>query len=136
MTAGLRTGTVLCVDDEMEALDLRKKVLEAHGYRVLTASNAKEALKLFDSEEIDVVLADHQLKGQSGTALAAEIKRRKPDVAVAIYSGVAHPPEDIDKADMFITKLVTPEELLAYLEGAIAAKTKGRTRANIAKSAG
>jgi two-component system response regulator CpxR len=134
--AGLRSGTVLCVDDEVEALDLRKQVLEVHGYRVLTASNAEEALTVFASEEIDVVLSDHLLTGQTYTALAAEMKRSKPDVAVAIYSAVAQPPEDIDKADVFIRKLVTPEELLAYLEAAIAAKTKGGTRANIAKSAG
>ena len=130
-------GTVLCVDNEPEALNLRKAMLEMHGYTVLTATNAKEALNAFDSEEIDVVLTDHLLKGQTGTALAAEMKRRKPDVAVAVYSGVPEAPDDIDKADAFITKLVTTEELLAYLEATVAAKTKPQgTRDNIAKRQG
>ena len=118
-----RNGIVLCVDDEVEALDLRKAMLESHGYKVLTATNAEEALKIFDSTEVDVVLTDHLLtKGQTGTALAAEMRRRKPNVPIAIYSGVAQVPDDMDKADVFITKLVTPEELFAYLEATITAK--------------
>ena len=125
--AGFPRGIVLCVDDEPEALNLRKQVLEAHGYKVLLATDAPEALQLFDFEEIDVVLTDHLLKGQTGTALAAEMKRRKPEVAVAIYSGVSEAPEDIAKADVFITKLVTPEELLAYLAATIAAKTQAQS---------
>jgi len=136
MMAGLRNGTVLCVDDEIEALNLRKAMLETHGYRVLIAINAEEALKVFDCEEIDVVLTDHLLKGQTGTALAAEMKLRKPGVAVAIYSGVAQAPEDIQKADVFITKLVTPEELLAYLEATITAKAKGSTSYIMTKGQG
>ena len=122
MVGRSRNGTVLCVDDEVEALNLRKAMLESHGYRVLTATSAEEALKVFDSTEVDVVLTDHLLKGQTGTALAAEMRRRKPHVPIAIYSGVAQVPDDMDKADVFITKLVTPEELLAYLEATITAK--------------
>ena len=122
MVGRSRNGTVLCVDDEVEALNLRKAMLESHGYRVLTATSAEEALKMFDSTEVDVVLTDHLLKGQTGTALAAEMRRRKPHVPIAIYSGVAQVPDDMDKADVFITKLVTPEELLAYLETTITAK--------------
>jgi len=136
MVGRSRNGTVLCVDDEIEALNLRKAMLETHGYRVLIAINAEEALKVFDCEEIDVVLTDHLLKGQTGTALAAEMKLRKPGVEVAIYSGVAQPPEDIEKADVFITKLVTPEELLAYLEATITAKAKGSTSYIITKGQG
>jgi DNA-binding NtrC family response regulator len=96
------------------------------GYRVLTATNVQEALTLFESEEVDVMLADHLLlKGETGTSLAEEMKRRKPHVPVAIYSGVPEIPEDIDKADVFITKLVSPDELFAYLEKTIAAKCWG-----------
>jgi CheY-like chemotaxis protein len=117
-------GTVLCVDDDVAGLDLRKEMLEMHGYRVLTALSPKEALEVFDREEVDVVLTDHLLRGQTGTSLAAEMKRRKPEVAVTIYSGVAQSPDDIEEADAFITKLVTPEELIAYLELTITAKKK------------
>jgi len=136
MVGRSRNGIVLCVDDEVEALNLRKAMLESHGYRVLTATNAEEALKLFDCEGVDVVLTDHLLKGQTGTALAAEMKRRKPNVPIAIYSGVAQVPDDMYKADVFITKLVTPEELLAYLEATITAKAKGSTSHIITKGQG
>ena len=124
MVRHTRNGIVLCVDNEVEPLNLRKAMLEMHGYSVLMAANAEEALMLFDSAEVDVVLTDHLLtKGQTGTALAAEMRRRKPHVPIAIYSGVAQVPDDMDKADVFITKLVTPEELLAYLEATITTKS-------------
>ena len=122
-------GTILCVDDDVDGVAVRKQMLEMHGYRVLTAINAEEALRLFDSTEVDVVLTDHLLKGQTGTALAAEMKRRKPKVAVAIYSAVSQIPMDIEKADVFITKLVSPEELLAYLEATIPRVKKGTSGA-------
>jgi DNA-binding response OmpR family regulator len=124
MAARSRTGgTILCVDDDVEPLKLRKAMLEMHGYSVLTATNAEEALKLFDAAGVDAVLTDHLLSGQSGIMLAAEMRRRKPHVAVAIYSGVAQVPEDMGKADVFITKLVTPEELIAYLDAMIRTKS-------------
>ena len=117
-------GTVLCVDDDPNGLELRKRVLESAGYRVLIAMSAEAALKLFDSEDIDVVLTDHFLRGKSGTTLAAEMKQRKPKIAVAVYSGIQQAPEDISNADAFITKLVSPEELLAYIDTTIAAQRK------------
>ena len=137
MVDGSAIGAVLCVDDDVAGLNLRKEMLEMHGYQVLTAFSAEEALEVFDREEIDVVLTDHLLRDQSGTSLAAEMKRRRPDVAVAVYSGVAQSPEDIHKADAFITKLVTPEELIAYLERTISAKRAGRkTTAKFSKKQG
>ena len=44
----LPSKTVLCVDDEKIGLRVRKIMLESRGYRVLTASDGAEGLRLFE----------------------------------------------------------------------------------------
>ena len=120
------TTVILCVDDEAEFLALRKLVLQSRGYTVLTANTAEQALKLFASRDISLVLTDHLLTGlASGTALATEMKRRKPSVPIAIYSGVTEAPEDIGKADLFMSKLMPVEELFAHIEELISGHVHG-----------
>ena len=40
--------TVLCVDDERIGLRVRKIMLESHGFHVLTASDGRQGLAVFD----------------------------------------------------------------------------------------
>ena len=44
-----RKPVILCVDDTLSVLEGRKMLLEATGYRVLTATNGKEAVQVFVS---------------------------------------------------------------------------------------
>ncbi len=48
--------TLLCIDDSEAELEIRKTVLQFHGYRVLTAENGREGLELIAENKIDVVL--------------------------------------------------------------------------------
>jgi len=50
--------TILCVDDNEQALSVRKFMLETRGYRVLTAASSQQALELFREGGIDLVLSD------------------------------------------------------------------------------
>ena len=50
--------TILCVDDNEQALSVRKFMLETRGYRVLTASSSAQALEIFREGGIDLVLSD------------------------------------------------------------------------------
>src|SRR5262249_38169724 len=110
---------ILCVDDKVSEsqLDLFARVLEVSGYAVLTASGAFEALEMFRRNQVDLVLTEHILVAHAGRTLAANIKRLKPAVPVAIYSAdLVESPEDMRFADAFITKLVSIEELLSSIQ--------------------
>jgi hypothetical protein len=48
----------------------------------------------------------------SGTELAAVMKRLKPDVPIAIISGLVEAPEGIEQADLFISKADSPPQVL------------------------
>jgi DNA-binding NtrC family response regulator len=116
------------VDDEAEPLALRKLVLQSRGYTVLTANTAEYALALFSSRDISLVLTDHLLTGSSsGAALAAAMKRLKPNVPIAIYSGVGEVPENMGQADLFLSKLMPVEELFAQIERLISVKRNTKT---------
>jgi CheY-like chemotaxis protein len=117
---------VLCVDDEPTQLYTRALVLQFAGYRVLTAGTALAALDLFGKNQVDLVLADHLIPGTTGTQLAVELKKLKPHVPVVIFSGVTEIPEDVEMADLFISKTEYPEQWLAKIAGLL--QEKGRSQ--------
>jgi CheY-like chemotaxis protein len=94
--------TILCVEDNKAYLRLRKAVLEREGYLVLTASTGSEALSILRREPVCLVLSDHMLRGTTGVALAARMKKMKLHIPVVLYSGRA--PEALGEVDCFISK--------------------------------
>ena len=105
-------ATILCIDDEENQLVLRKLMLERAGYRVLTAESPAEAIALFGSDTVDLVIVDYYMPGMNGLALAREILRRKklPIVVLSAYAEL--PGESIGTADTWIMKGTGSEELL------------------------
>ena len=105
-------ATILCIDDEENQLVLRKLMLEQAGYRVLTAESPAEAIRLFGSDTVDLVIVDYYMPGMNGLALAREILRQKklPIVVLSAYAEL--PGESIGTADTWIMKGAASEELL------------------------
>jgi two-component system, OmpR family, response regulator len=76
---------VLLLDDHPENLLLRSTILRKHGYLTETASTVEEAEKLLD--DIDIAVLDYHLgAGQFGTEVAADLRRRRPEVPIIILS--------------------------------------------------
>jgi DNA-binding response OmpR family regulator len=65
-------------------------------------------------------LTDHLIPNASGTLLANDLKRVKPHVPVVVLSGLRDAPRDLGAADMFINKLIPPDELFAKLDALLA----------------
>jgi PAS domain S-box-containing protein len=103
---------ILSIDDEPAALRLRAKILEGAGHSVATAATVDEALKKFQSDQFDLVVSDHVLGRGTGTQLASELRRLRPDVPIIILSGTGEIPQDIGHADAFLSKLEGPKVLL------------------------
>ncbi|HJV48994.1 MAG TPA: ATP-binding protein [Geothrix sp.] len=83
------TETVLLVEDEAAVRETTQRILEAHGYTVLAASDAKEARLQLQRHPtgIHVLLTDVIMPGESGPALAADLVRTHPDLRVLYISG-------------------------------------------------
>jgi two-component system cell cycle sensor histidine kinase/response regulator CckA len=81
--------TVLLVEDEDSVRGLAQLVLRTHGYKVMTANDGHEALKLTEGHQgaIDVLLTDVVMPGMGGPVLAATLRPRFPRMKVLFSSG-------------------------------------------------
>lgn len=97
--------TVLCVDDELVGLEVRRILLEREGYRVLTAANGSEGLSLFQQNEVSVVVLDYSMPGMDGGQVAAAMRQSNPQVPILLLSAyVSLPDEVISHVDHYLTK--------------------------------
>ncbi len=82
-------GTVLLVDDEKVIQEVCKELLENIGYKVFSAIDGKEALKLYrkNQNKIDLVLLDMIMPNMSGGEVYDRIKEINPCVKVLLSSG-------------------------------------------------
>jgi CheY-like chemotaxis protein len=87
---------------------LRKSVLEKWGFEVISASSGDQALQILDLQSVDLVLTDVLMPGLSGTELARRVKQRTPELPVVLFSGVNEIPEDVECADLFLSKIEGP----------------------------
>jgi len=108
---------ILCVEDNKTHLRLRKAVLERKGYFVAGATNATQAMRLFRTSPVCLVLTDHFLRGTTGTRLAAKMKKLKPEVPIVLYSG--SPPESMNNVDCFIRKGDSVEHFLSMISNLV-----------------
>src|ERR1700730_15592484 len=106
--------TVLCVEDEHSQLNLRKLLFETAGFEVFAAQTGVEALHLFRSNAVDVVVLDYWMSGMNGLAVATELKRLRPTTPIIVLSGwTSLPGETIGLVDAWFQKAqVQPEELI------------------------
>jgi PAS domain S-box-containing protein len=83
------TGTVLLVDDEDDVLQVGQELLEAIGYKVLTARDGKEAIKAYgkNQDNIDIVVLDVVMPNMGGGKAYDGMKKINPDVKVLLSSG-------------------------------------------------
>jgi len=87
------TRTILVVDDEPAVRLLVQRVLAEAGFHVVTAMGGTEALGLLErGTAIDLLLVDLRMPSMSGTQLALEVSRRRPEVLVVIMA--AYPSDD------------------------------------------
>jgi DNA-binding response OmpR family regulator len=103
---------VLCIDDAEVALRVRKLLISAAGYSVLTAASGEDGLEVFKANPVDLVIADHFLSDKSGAEIAAEMKVLKPQVPILIVSAAEEAPAGLEFADGFLSKLDGPDALL------------------------
>jgi two-component system KDP operon response regulator KdpE len=113
---------VLIVDDEKSIRDFVQKNLDVRGFRVVIASHGLEALDLFHSQNIDLVIMDIMMPHMDGLEATKQI-RRFSTVPIIILTALG---EEIDKvkafdlgADDYLTKPFGVGELLARVKAVL-----------------
>src|SRR5216683_7698443 len=113
-----RKPLILCVGDASSVLKGRQMLLEEDGYRVLTATSGKDALQVFASNPVDLVLFDqHMPQMNNGDVTAIHMRACKPDVPIALLSGDERPPPGaLEAVDAFISKSEPTRNLLEKVD--------------------
>src|ERR1017187_469167 len=113
---------VLIVEDEAAIQELIAVNLESAGHHVLRASDAEHALTIIRQTLPDLVLLDWMLPGQSGLAIARNLRGNERTRTIPIIMLTAKSAEQ-DKvvgleagADDYVTKPFSPRELLARIK--------------------
>jgi CheY-like chemotaxis protein len=119
-----KTATVLCIDDERRALQIRQELLESAGYRVVAAKSGAQGIQAFKSEPIQAVVLDYWMADMNGMQVAREIRKLNPSVPIVILSAYEELlDESLGVADIWIRKgEEDPRYLLTRLEELLKAK--------------
>jgi adenylate cyclase len=110
--------TVLCVDDQPQNLRLLDAILAPRGYDLRMASSGEEALRVIDSEDIDLVLLDILMPVMDGYEVCRRIRGQADTAYLPVVMLTASGDEQKIKAleagaDDFLTKPIDHNELLA-----------------------
>jgi DNA-binding response OmpR family regulator len=113
---------VLVVDDDAKTVELVKLYLKRDGYRVLTAYDGIEALRLAREGHPDLIVLDLMLPGIDGLEICRTL-RNESDVPVIMLTAKT---TDQDKlvgldmgADDYVTKPFSPRELAARVRAVL-----------------
>jgi CheY-like chemotaxis protein len=124
--------SILLVDDDRDFLEMNRGVLEAHGYRVRCAADARAAMAAVEGERPDLVVTDLMMdRLDAGFSLARSLKERFAGLPVILVTAVAvqrgfdfRPRGRVDlaamHADAYFDKPVDPSALTAKVEELLA----------------
>jgi signal transduction histidine kinase/CheY-like chemotaxis protein len=120
----MRSATILLVEDEELIRHVVAGMLEGAGHRVHVAANGEAALRWVEAEGVrpDLLVTDASMPRMGGVSLAAEMRRRWPELPVVIMSGYA---EDLtmpgleSSGQVFVQKPFTSSRLLEIVNTAL-----------------
>ena len=81
--------TILVVEDDTNQRELYVDELESEGYRVLTASNGRDALNVARENDPDIIVLDINMPGMDGLDTLShllEVNRRTPVIINTAYA--------------------------------------------------
>ena len=81
---------ILLVEDDPAVSYVLKRYLEAAGFAVLAASGPREALGLFASTPVDLVVTDYRMPGMSGEELLLQLRSERPALPALIVTAYAN----------------------------------------------
>ena len=80
---------ILLVDDELQIVNVMRKTLERHNYRITARTSSVEALEAFrkQSERFDLVISDMNMPKLSGVEFVSKLKELRADIPVIFCTG-------------------------------------------------
>jgi CheY-like chemotaxis protein len=111
--------TILVVDDEPDVVNFLSRLLRDHGYGVVSATCAADALVQIEERPPDLILLDLQMPYETGTDLYRKLRDRRElrSIPVIVVSGLAGRNVSVSRSVPVIDKPVDEQRLLAEIRG-------------------
>jgi two-component system response regulator AtoC len=110
---------ILIVDDEQTQREMLQGFLEKKGYKVLTASGGHEALQIFETMPVQLVLLDHRMEDMNGDEVLEKMRAASPlirAIMITAYGDVTTAVKVMQLgADDFMEKPVDLTDLLGKI---------------------
>jgi two-component system, OmpR family, alkaline phosphatase synthesis response regulator PhoP len=127
----MASRTILVVDDEPEIVQIARDYLDRAGFRVVSAGDGREALRLARAESPALVVLDLMLPALDGLDVTRALREDPATRATPVIMLTARV-EETDRliglelgADDYITKPFSPRELVARIR-AVLRRTEGQ----------
>jgi DNA-binding NtrC family response regulator len=105
-----RQRSILLVEDEPFVREATCSILESAGFEVLSAKDARDAMKIYEQShrQVSLVMTDMVLPGRSGEQLGHDIHEHSPEVMVLITSGYGNPEYETEAPESHTYFLAKP----------------------------
>ncbi len=111
---------ILVVDDDKHTRLLFRTVLESENYTVFTAENGVQALKIMESEHIDLVVLDVMMPQMDGYEFTKLLRENDNNLPILMVSAKQLPADKkrgfLAGTDDYMTKPIDDEELLLRIK--------------------
>src|SRR5882672_1934199 len=112
--------SILCVDDDVDVLELLKEYFTEQGFVVLTATNGVEAFLQVKRWQPKAVILDLFMPRLGGIGALGRIKALNPDVVVILVSGMGNALELVTEAGLSVAGAFTKPLNLVQLSDTLA----------------
>jgi len=112
--------SILCVDDDVDVLELLKEYFTEQGFVVLTATNGVEAFLQVKRWQPKAVILDLFMPRLGGIGALGRIKALNPDVVVILVSGMGNALELVTEAGLSVAGAFTKPLNLTQLSETLA----------------
>jgi len=108
---------ILCVDDNEQELSVLKFMLSTNGYRVMSASNGRDAIDIFADTAVDLVLSDYAMPQMNGDQLVHRLKQIASHVPMILLGDPQRMGDHLHGADALLAKKTcSSQELLERIK--------------------
>jgi two-component system, OmpR family, alkaline phosphatase synthesis response regulator PhoP len=113
-------GRILCVEDDLDSLQMLSMLLTSNGYEVVCTDDSKNALQIAQEQQFDLLLLDNWLPEVSGVELTKRLREFDTYTPVVFYSGVAQQRDQLEAleagAQLYLTKPIGVNDLIEEID--------------------
>lgn len=117
------SARVLVVDDEVHVRQVMVRILSNAGYHVTTANDGEEALRLLDSQTVDLIVTDLAMPKADGMTVLRTVRERNLELPVLLIAGAPTTESAIRavryRATEYLTKPLEPDTFIDAVRRAL-----------------